>query len=281
MKVVSDIPELRAWREGLRGERKLAFVPTMGNLHEGHLTLVRRARELADEVVVSIFVNPLQFGPGEDFDAYPRTLDADLSALAPEGVTRVFVPERSAIYPEDEAAQTRVHVPLISDILCGAHRPGHFDGVATVVAKLFALVAPEVAVFGRKDYQQLAVIRRMTADLGLPVAIEGVDTIRDADGLALSSRNAYLTGDERERAPLLYATLRWIADRLTDSETDFAHLTGAGLARLEDAGMRPEYLEVRQAGTLAPARPEGRNLVVLAAAYLGRARLIDNIEVHR
>jgi pantoate--beta-alanine ligase len=281
MKVISKLTALHDWRGELRWSGKLALVPTMGNLHQGHLALVRRAKQETEAVIVSIFVNPLQFGPGEDFDAYPRTLEQDLELLRSEGVSCVFTPERSALYPDDEAAQTRVHVPEISDILCGAGRPGHFDGVATVVAKLLNLVAPEVAVFGNKDYQQLAVIRRMAGDLALPVRIVGVDTVREPDGLAMSSRNGYLSDAQRAQAPDLYATLRWVADRLTDQVSDYAHLAGAGIARLEDAGFDPEYLEIREADTLAPAQPESRDLVVLAAAMLGRARLIDNIEVRR
>jgi pantoate--beta-alanine ligase len=281
MQVISSITELRAWRSELRWSGRLALVPTMGNLHEGHLALIRRAAEDADDVVVSIFVNPLQFGPEEDFEAYPRTLDADLELLASEDVSTVFIPERETIYAGEDSEQTRVHVPGISDILCGAARPGHFDGVATVVTKLFNLVTPEVAVFGNKDYQQLAVIRRMVADLGLPVEIIGLDTVRDSDGLALSSRNRYLSDEQRAKAADLYKTLRWIADRLTDNETEFAALTGSGVARLEDAGFSIDYLEVRQAQTLLPAQPQSRDLVVMAAAQLGKSRLIDNIEVHR
>jgi pantoate--beta-alanine ligase len=281
MEVISSITQLRAWRAELRWSGRVALVPTMGNLHEGHLALIRRAAEEADDVVVSIFVNPLQFGPDEDFDAYPRTLDADLELLAGEGVSIVFTPERDTIYGGDEREQTRIHVPGISDILCGAHRPGHFDGVATIVAKLFNLVTPEVAVFGNKDYQQLAVIRRMVDDLGLPVEVIGLDTVRAEDGLALSSRNQYLSDEQRAKAPDLYKTLRWIADHLTDNETDLAALAGSGIARLEDDDFVVEYLEVREAVTLQAAQPQSRDLVVLAAAQLGKARLIDNIEVHR
>lgn len=282
MQILSDIDGLRAWRAARReAGRSLALVPTMGNLHAGHLSLVARAVEEADEAIASIFVNPLQFGPDEDYASYPRTLEADVEALRDAGCTAVFTPERSAIYPGPEAEVCRVEVPGISEILCGAHRPGHFSGVATVVAKLFNLVDPEVALFGLKDYQQLTVIRRMAQGLGFGLRIVGVTTVRAEDGLALSSRNSYLDEDERRRAPVLYQTLRWIAERITDAEHDFTHLQGAGIARLQDAGFRPEYLEVREADSLVPAGRESRHLVLLAAAQLGRARLIDNLLIER
>ncbi len=280
METLHRIPDLRrrraAWRTA--GER-LALVPTMGNLHAGHLALVERARALADRVVVSIFVNPLQFGPGEDFETYPRTLEADLAALAPLGVDLVFAPPEAEIYPEGRAATTRVEVPGLSDRFCGRHRPGFFVGVATVVAKLFNLVEPEWALFGEKDYQQLLVIRKMVRDLDWPIRIEGVPTVREPDGLALSSRNAYLTPAERRCAPGLYRTLQWVAQRVRqDRALPRPELEAAAMERLRDQGFRPDYVAIRRRGDLEYAQPEDRELIVLAAAWLGsRARLIDNL----
>ncbi|ROR32875.1 pantoate--beta-alanine ligase [Inmirania thermothiophila] len=270
--------QVAAWRaEGL----EVGFVPTMGNLHEGHLRLVDRALEMAPRVVVSVFVNPMQFGPGEDYERYPRTLEADLALLEARGAHLLFAPEVAEIYPRPMEETTRVEVPGLSDILCGAFRPGHFVGVATVVAKLLHIVRPDVAVFGRKDYQQLVIIRRMVEDLCIPVRIEGVDTVREPDGLAMSSRNAYLTADERVRAPELHGALAEAAARLRAGEDDFAAVEAAGRARLEAAGMRPDYFAVRRAADLAEPAPGERALVVLAAARLGSARLIDNVVVER
>ncbi len=256
----------------------IAFVPTMGNLHDGHLALVARARELAPRVVVSIYVNPLQFGPQEDFDAYPRTLEADRARLAEVGADLVFAPLDSVMYPRPLEETTRVHVPGLSEILCGAHRPGHFDGVTTVVARLFNLVRPDHAVFGEKDYQQLLVIRRMVEDLAIPVRIHGVPTVREPDGLAMSSRNQYLSLDERARAPALYRALRTAAEALARGSEDYERLEAQGRAALEAAGFRVDYFTVRDAEDLGPPKA-GRPLVVLAAARLGRARLIDNLRV--
>jgi pantoate--beta-alanine ligase len=268
--------QLDAWRrEGLR----IGFAPTMGNLHEGHLDLVRAAAAHADRVVVSIFVNPLQFAPGEDFDAYPRTLAADLARLAGTPCDLVFTPGEAAIYPRGRADITRIEVPVLSDILCGVSRPGHFSGVATVVAKLFNLVQPRLAVFGEKDYQQLAVIRRMTAELGFPVEIQGVPTRREADGLAMSSRNRYLAAEERAVAPRLSAALREAAAALAGGARDFVAIQQAGMDNIQLAGLEPEYFEIRQQEGLATPAPMDRNLVVLAAARLGRARLIDNVAI--
>ena len=278
--VVVEPAELRsrvaAWRrEGAR----VGFVPTMGNLHEGHLDLVRAAAAAAERVVASIFVNPLQFGPSEDFAAYPRTLDDDLAALGGTPCNLVFAPTEAQMYPAGRAGLTRVEVPGLSDILCGAARPGHFAGVATVVAKLFHLVQPDVAVFGQKDYQQLAVIRRMTADLDFPVEVIGVPTRREADGLAMSSRNRYLTPGERRVAPALHGALLAAAGALRQGERDYVALQHAGMENIRSAGMAPEYFEVRRQGDLAAPQAGDRNLVVLAASKLGRARLIDNLLV--
>lgn len=267
--------QLDAWRrEGLR----IGFVPTMGNLHAGHLDLVRAATARADRVVVSIFVNPLQFGPGEDFAAYPRTLDEDLAKLAPEPCDLVFTPSEADMYPRGRAGATRVEVPGLSDILCGAARPGHFSGVATVVARLFNLVQPELAAFGEKDRQQLAVIRRMVEDLAFPVEILGVPTRREPDGLAMSSRNRYLGERERSVAPAMYQALRAAGEALARG-VDFVAIQQAGMDNIRSAGMAPEYFEIRRREGLEPAEPGDTALVLLAAARLGRARLIDNLAV--
>jgi pantoate--beta-alanine ligase len=267
--------QLAEWR--MAGER-IAFVPTMGNLHRGHLELVRRGREQADRVVASVFVNPLQFGPNEDFSRYPRTLPQDQAALEQAQCDLLFAPSAAEIYPRGMEGLTRVTVPDIAGILCGQFRPGHFDGVATVVNLLLNLVQPDVALFGEKDYQQLLVIRRMVADLHLPVEIIGVATEREPDGLALSSRNQYLSADERRRAPEMHATLQEVVDKLQEGRRDFSALSEAGLRRLEAAGFQPQYLEIR-APDLHPPVPAGQAFVVLAAAYLGRTRLIDNVKV--
>lgn len=267
---------LSDWRAA--GER-IALVPTMGNLHEGHLQLVDRARELADRVVVSLFVNPTQFGPGEDLDSYPRTLDDDRAALRTRTTDLLFVPDNEAVlYPHGRGACV-VSVPDLSEMLCGASRPGHFDGVATVVSKLLNLVAPEVAVFGEKDYQQLMIIRRMVADLFMPVMIEGVATCREADGLAMSSRNRYLSEEERRRAPALYRTLETVAQALKAGRTDHDALVEEARNLLSEKGFEPDYVEVRRSDDLALASPADRALVVLGAARLGEARLIDNLRV--
>ena len=275
---VRDVEELEAalspWRE-----EGIAFVPTMGNLHAGHLALVARARELAPRVVVSIFVNPLQFGPGEDYQRYPRTLEADRAKLAEAGVDLLFAPPVEVMYPRPLEEISRIHVPRLSEILCGAHRPGHFDGVATVVARLFNLVRPAHAVFGEKDYQQLLIIRRMVADLAIPVTIHGVATVREADGLAMSSRNQYLDPEERARAPALYRTLKRTAEALRAGRRDYPELEREATQALLQAGFRAvDYFAILDAEDLTPPRP-GRPLAVLAAAHLGKARLIDNVRV--
>ncbi len=264
------------WRK--EGER-IAFVPTMGNLHAGHLDLMQEAARQADRVVVSIFVNPLQFGEGEDFDAYPRTLEEDTRKLMELGVDLLFAPTVDTLYPSGQEVQTRVEVPALSDILCGASRPGHFVGVATVVCKLFNMVQPDLAVFGEKDYQQLMVIRRMVADLDMPVQIVGRSTVREPDGLAMSSRNGYLTADQRGAAPLLYRTLQSTAEALRRGDRDYTGLETAARKVLQEVGFRPDYYVIRRAGDLAPPGQSEDNLVVLAAAYLGTTRLIDNLIV--
>jgi pantoate--beta-alanine ligase len=279
MDLLEQVAELRqrvaAWR---RSGARVAFVPTMGNLHLGHLTLVRVARTQADRTVASIFVNPLQFGPREDLAAYPRTLERDREMLAAEGTDLLFAPAVEAVYPRGREVQTRVEVPGLSGILCGASRPGHFTGVATVVCELFNMVQPDLAVFGEKDFQQLLVIRRMTEDLSLPVEIQGVPTVREADGLALSSRNGYLTADERGRAPAIYRALQAARDRLVEG-TAMDAVEAAGREALSRAGLVPDYFSVRRSEDLAEPQAADRELVVLAAAHLGKARLIDNLRV--
>lgn len=279
METVTTVDMLRAriqfWR---RGNQRIAFVPTMGSLHAGHLHLVRRARELAERVVVSIFVNPLQFAASEDLERYPRSLEADRKALDNLGVDLLFLPEEGEMYPCGLERATRVQVPELSERLCGAFRPGHFTGVTTVVAKLFNMVRPDTTLFGCKDYQQLAIIRRMVADLDWPIQIEAVDTVREPDGLALSSRNQYLDETERRQAPRLYQALQALAARIRDGNRDYATLSREAMASLSAVGFKPDYVEVLDADSLdAPA--EGRPLVVLAAAWLGRTRLIDNLVV--
>ena len=279
---VGALGELRDRRAafGAAGER-VAFVPTMGNLHDGHLELVRRGRALAPRVVVSIFVNPLQFGPAEDLASYPRTLARDSELLAAAGADLLFAPSAETMYPRPPAEQTRVEVPGLSDILCGASRPGHFVGVSTVVCKLFNMVRPDLALFGEKDFQQLAVIRRMVDDLCIPVEVVGVPTVREADGLAMSSRNGYLTAEERERAPALHRALQALTQAVEAGGSDLAALERAAAARIDAAGLRTDYVSVRRVRDLALPGDADEDLVVLAAAYLGRARLIDNLRVER
>lgn len=277
MKTVRDIETLRnaisGWQQ--TGET-VALVPTMGSLHQGHMSLVNLARECADRVVASVYVNPTQFGVDEDFSLYPRALENDRRRLSRGGVDIMFAPSSEEIYPFGEQQMTRVTVPGLSKILCGDDRPDHFDGVTSVVGRLFNIVQPQVAVFGQKDFQQLVIIRRMVADLHIPVRVVASPTYRDKDGLALSSRNRYLTDEERVTAPVLYRVICACRDRLLDGERDFARLESDGKAALAAAGFRPQYFEIRDSRDLsAPAR-DGEYFVVLAAAWLGGARLIDN-----
>lgn len=280
MQIVESIPDLRravrAWRaHGLT----VAFVPTMGNLHAGHIRLVEEAKRQADRIVVSIFVNPGQFGPDEDFAAYPRTPEADAEQLRAAGTDLLFLPQTAELYPSDPGAMTFVEVPGLSEDLCGRFRPGHFRGVATVVCKLFNQVQPDVALFGEKDYQQLAVIRRMVADLDIPVRIHGVPTVREPNGLAMSSRNGYLTAAEKDQAARLYAGLSEAAEALRRGERDFARIERERSAALSAQGFQPDYFAIRRQDDLALPGPGDTRLVILVAAKLGRARLIDNIQV--
>ena len=275
MKIIHTIQELRDWR---RDAGSVAFVPTMGNLHEGHLALVREAAKRADQVVVSIFVNRLQFGQGEDFDRYPRTLEQDAAKLAGEGVAVLFAPSEQELYP-NVAQQYNVEPPNLQNELCGAFRPGHFRGVATVVAKLFNIVEPDYACFGKKDYQQLVILQGMAADLNFRVEIVPVDIGRAADGLALSSRNQYLSEAERKQAPQLYRELQAVARAVENGNRDYAALEQQAAANLKQAGWQVDYVEIRHAGNLQVAHVGDSELVVLAAARLGNTRLIDNIEI--
>ena len=267
---------VRAWRK--QGER-VAFVPTMGNLHPGHVSLIEAARRHGERFIASIFVNPMQFGPNEDFAHYPRTPREDERMLAGAGCSVMFMPDVAEIYPNGSERATRVEVPGVSRILEGEFRPGHMEGVSTVVAKLFHIVEPDVAVFGEKDFQQLTVIRRMVADLCMPVKIIGAPTVRDRDGLAMSSRNQYLSTEERALAPSIYRALEAAAQRLRAGDVDFASIERAGFQALEHAGFRPDYFSVRNASDLSPATPAARELVILTAARIGKARLIDNVQV--
>ncbi|UXZ54451.1 pantoate--beta-alanine ligase [Halomonas sp. 7T] len=278
MRTLRDINELRSalGEHRLDGQR-IALVPTMGNLHEGHLALVAQARQHADIVVASLFVNPMQFGPGEDLDAYPRTFEADHAQLSDAGCDILFAPTVNALYPNGLTAQTKVHVPDVGEGLCGGSRPGHFDGVSTVVSMLFNLVQPDIACFGEKDYQQLAVIRKLVSDLHMPIEIIGVPIVRAEDGLALSSRNGYLNAQERTTAPLLYRTLCSLRDALERGES-IEQVLQRGKTTLYDAGFTPDYLELRDTA-LGPVSAATRQAVLLAAATLGPARLIDNLSV--
>ncbi|MBI5752408.1 MAG: pantoate--beta-alanine ligase [Hydrogenophilales bacterium] len=274
MDVIHTIEALQA---RLRIAGPVAFVPTMGNLHAGHLALVRNAREHGNCVVVSIFVNPLQFGPAEDFQTYPRTLDADCAQLEQAGADVVFAPSVAEMYPTPQ--QIEIVPPPIAGELCGAFRPGHFQGVTTVVAKLFNIVQPAVALFGKKDYQQLFVIRAMVRELNFPLRIIGAETLRAEDGLALSSRNGYLSAQDRQEAPRLYRVLRNIVGQLKSGARDYAGLEGTARQALESNGWRVDYVSVRDASTLLPPAGKVNQYVVLGAAWLGATRLIDNIEV--
>ena len=273
MQIISTIAELRA---RLSDERAIAFVPTMGNLHEGHLNLVRLAREHGECVVASIFVNPLQFGPSEDFDRYPRTLEADCAKL--QGLADVvFAPSVDEMYPAQQTVF--IEPPPIANELCGASRPGHFRGMATVVLKLLNIVQPQAALFGKKDYQQLHIIRRMVSELNLPVRIIGGETVRAADGLALSSRNQYLNEAERSEAAFLYRALQEMRQAILQGERNFEQLQQRVVETLVARGWRVDYLAVRNQSDLQPASHAQRELVLLAAARLGNTRLLDNIEV--
>lgn len=280
MNVVRTIADLRAAVARARGDgKRIGFVPTMGNLHAGHIALVKKAGQRAEFVVASIFVNPLQFGPNEDLDSYPRTLAADQEKLVEAGCHLLFAPSVEEMYPHGQNMQTIVRVPGVSEGLCGGSRPGHFDGVSTVVSKLFNMVLPDLAVFGQKDFQQLAVIRTMVRDLNMPVQIIGEPIVRAEDGLALSSRNGYLSADERATAPVLHRTLQQLANAIRAGERDYSTLLDSGKQTLQAAGLRPDYLEIRNALDLRPVTADSHEIVILAAAFLGKTRLLDNLLV--
>lgn len=280
MNTLHTIADLRsALLPARRAGQRIALVPTMGNLHAGHIRLVSTARQHADLVVTSIFVNPLQFGANEDLDSYPRTLAADQQQLAAAGCDLVFAPSERDIYPRGRDAHTLVTVPGLSELYCGATRPGHFDGVTTVVCKLFNIVQPDVAIFGEKDFQQLAIIRRMCVDLDIPVEIVGVPTERAPSGLALSSRNGYLSEEERQRAAALQSTLQQLATRLKSGANNYSILESEALQTLEQQGFRGDYLRIVNRHTLQPAGANDKALIILAAAWMGPARLIDNLSL--
>ncbi len=280
MRIVNTKQELAEqigeWRQ--QGEH-VALVPTMGSLHAGHLALVELAREHAERVVVSIFVNPTQFGEGEDYDEYPRTLERDARRLKMSAADLIFAPSVETVYPFGPEAATTVSVPGLTANFCGASRPGHFDGVTTVVARLFAIVQPDVAVFGQKDYQQQLVVRRMVEDMNLPISIISGETVREDDGLAMSSRNSYLSADERAIAPLLHDTLMSVGEALQNGRRDYEELEAEAIGRLTEGGFDVDYFSIRRAQNLEIPDRDCDEIVVLAAGKLGRARLIDNVVV--
>lgn len=278
MQTFHHVQTLRAALAQARGQGKtVGFVPTMGNLHDAHLALVNTAQQHCDLVVASIFVNRLQFGLNEDWDKYPRTLAADSAKLTASACDFLFVPEEQEMYPNGMDSQARVIVPTMADILCGASRPGHFEGVTTVVSKLFNIVQPDVAVFGLKDYQQLAIIRRMVEDLCIPVRIIAGDIVREEDGLAMSSRNGYLTAAERPRVNQLFRSLSWVSEQILSGRRDFTALEDAAKEQIVAAGFQPDYLTVSASRSLLPAASDDTELTVLGAMYTERARLIDNV----
>ena len=280
MQLINKILDLREIRRTWQNSAKvIAFVPTMGNLHQGHLNLVREAKKQADIVVVSIFVNPMQFGPNEDLEAYPRTLQSDNRLLESLGVDVLFMPNASDIYARGLEQQTFVEVPGLSYMICGASRPGHFRGVATIVCKLFNMVQPNLAFFGEKDFQQLQVIKAMVTDLSMNLKVFGVATTREDDGLAMSSRNQYLTDTDRKLAPTLYEKMQHLESEIQTGRRDFSRLAQEYKLQLSKLGFSPDYLEIRNAENLLQPGHEDQNLVLLAAAFLGKARLIDNLQI--
>ncbi|MFT6550218.1 MAG: pantoate--beta-alanine ligase [Zhongshania marina] len=281
MKTYSTAASLRAaLSSGKRAGKTVAFVPTMGNLHDGHLRLVQRAKQHADIVVVSIFVNPLQFGANEDLSSYPRTLAADKEKLFAAGAQFLFLPHVNEIYPEGMDSHSKIAVPELSDRHCGASRPGHFTGVATIVAKLFNIVQPDTAVFGEKDFQQLSVIRKMVRDLCMPINIVGVATARSEDGLALSSRNGYLNAEQREIAPVLHHVLQETREAIACGYDSYSKLEQHAKISLNKAGLESDYFTICDASTLRPVTADTEEVVILAAAKLGSTRLIDNVTLN-
>lgn len=279
MQIINSIAQLRATIKAYRLEGDtIGFVPTMGNLHEGHLDLVKRADKKADRKVVSIFVNPTQFEKQDDLDKYPRTMDEDLKKLEALGVDLVFAPEAKEMYPQGRLV-TQVDIPEISCLLEGSSRPGHFRGVATVVTKLFNIVAPDVAVFGQKDFQQLMLIRQMVSDLDMPIEVVAAPTVRESDGLAMSSRNNRLTAEQRQLAPHVYRVLQYVETQLSKGVKAFESLQEEAMKELDGLGFKSDYIQVCDANTLLPANEADKELVILVAAYMGDIRLIDNVPV--
>jgi pantoate--beta-alanine ligase len=280
MQVFHHVASLReALKAARRDGKTIGFVPTMGNLHDAHIELVKRAQTLCDVVVVSIFVNRLQFGLNEDWDKYPRTMEQDMARLRGANCDFLFHPDESEIYPNGMDLQTKVICPAMTDVLCGASRPGHFEGVTTVVAKLFNIVQPDKAIFGIKDFQQLAVIRRMVEDLCIPVEIVAAPVHREDDGLAMSSRNGYLTEEERPKVAILNQTLNWARAEIQNGRRDFAALEAESKNRIESAGFRVDYFSIRNSRDLQPAAHDDREITLLGAMYTSAARLIDNVSL--
>jgi pantoate--beta-alanine ligase len=276
--VLSAIDSLRAWRaEAGRQNLRVGLVPTMGNLHAGHISLVKSAKANCDVVLATLFVNPMQFGPNEDLARYPRTFEADCAALTDAGCTALFAPEAAALYPRGVQTQTRISVPNLGDLHCGKSRPGHFDGVTTIVTKLFNLTQAHDAYFGLKDFQQFRVISTMVEDLNINIHLHGVPIVRESDGLAMSSRNGYLSDEERAKAPHLHTVLQLTAAKVAGGAVDFRSLEHEAAAVLLAAGFKPDYIAICYQDTLQPAEDDSKPLALLAAAYLGNTRLIDNI----
>ena len=276
--IIKKTEELAKWRNNLK--RAINFIPTMGNLHDGHLALIKQAKQTNDIVVCSIFVNALQFGLNEDWDKYPRTYDSDCEKLDQEGCDYLFYPEDGEMYPNGLDTQSRVICPTMTDVLCGASRPGHFEGVTTVVSKLFNIVQPDEAIFGIKDYQQLAVIKRMTEDLCLPVKIISAPIHREADGLAMSSRNSYINEDERPKVKVLKQVLELIAEQIKAGNLEFTQLEMEAKKRIESEGFKADYVTISNSKTLEPAAVDDREITILGAMYTDSARLIDNISIN-
>ncbi|HIF18190.1 MAG TPA: pantoate--beta-alanine ligase [Cycloclasticus sp.] len=281
MLIVNTVKALQEALQPYRSaNKKIGLVPTMGNLHQGHLQLVKTAKQHADVIVVTLFVNPTQFGANEDLDSYPRTFQVDCDKLEALSTDILFAPTTDEMYPRGGDNTSHVHVPNITNVLCGASRPGHFDGVTTIVSKLFNITRADVAVFGEKDYQQLAVIRRMVEDLNIPISIIGEPIVREADGLAMSSRNGYLSKEQRVLAPQLHEVLRDIHQSISKGDDDFKTLQNTATTELSKLGFKPDYLHIYHRDNLRPAKKGDKELVIVAAAYLGSTRLIDNLHVH-
>ena len=279
MELVTTKAQLREARNAVEPSSTLGLVPTMGGLHEGHLSLVDAARSQCSKIVATIFVNPLQFGPSEDFESYPRTLERDSRLLGERGVDFLFAPSENEMYPHGKEDHTVIALPHLTDVLCGRNRPGHFDGVATVVSKLFNLVQPHVAYFGEKDWQQVTLIRAMVGDLDFPIEVVGVPTFRDNRGLALSSRNSYLSQKENQKAPLLHSAMCRIRDLVLRGQENYADLEADAIKSLSSEGFDPDYISVREGRTLRPPNSQSTDRRVFGAARLGETRLIDNLAI--